>query len=110
MSRQEYTEIDNYNLSEMLFNRDERLIEMIKGLREERDYIFNKLTCEKCYLQEKLNKKENRIDKAIEYIEQFENIKAYYSWLEDGYEEYNYDEDFKKDILNILRGEDDESN
>lgn len=42
------------------------------------------------------------IDKAIEYIKQFEDIKAYYSWVEDGYEEYNYDEDFKKDILSIL--------
>ena len=51
----------------------------------------------------------DRIDKAIEYIEQFENIKAYYIWIEDGYEEYNYDEDFKKDILNILRGEDEET-
>lgn len=57
MSRQEYIEIDNYNLSEMLFNKDARLIEMIKGLREERDYIFNKLTCEKGYLEETLNKK-----------------------------------------------------
>ena len=48
---------------------------------------------------------QDRIKKAIEYIEKFEDIKAYYSYEENGYEEYNYDEDFKKDLLNILKGE-----
>ena len=104
MSRQEYTEIDNYNLSEMLFNRDERLIEMIKGLREERDYIFNKLTCEKGYLQEKLNKKENRIDKAIEYIEQCDEKIPMYSFPEKPV----IMKDAKKGLLDILRGKDNE--
>lgn len=89
MNRQEYIEIDNYNLSEMLFNRDERLIEMIKGLREERDYIFNKLTCEKGYLQEKLDKKEEKIDKAIEVLKLC-NSKC------------------SKEVIDILRGEDNE--
>jgi hypothetical protein len=93
MSRQEYTEIDNYNLSEMLFNRDERLIEMIKGLREERDYIFNKLTCEKGYLQEKLNIKEDIIDKAIEYINE--------NW---GHWCSNHCK-YATETINILRGE-----
>lgn len=93
MSRQEYTEIDNYNLSEMLFNRDERLIEMIKGLRVERDYLFNKLTCEKGYLQEILNKKEDRIDKTIEYIKENEK-------------EHGSLEENEKIILDILRGKD----
>ena len=99
MSRQEYTEIDNYNLSEMLFNRDERLIEMIKGLREERDYIFNKLTCEKGYLQEKLNKKEDRIDKAINHIE------THQLCYQSQYEEMS---GFDNHLLDILKGEDNE--
>ena len=44
------------------------------------------------------------IDKAIEYINKYESIKAYYEYIdEDGYEEYNYDENFKKDILDILK-------
>jgi hypothetical protein len=101
MNKEEYTEIDNYNLSEMLFNRDERLIEMIKGLREERDYIFNKLTCEKGYLQEKLNKKEYRIDKAIEYIEEHKEP------LHHSFDEPDCDywiATNPDDLLNILRG------
>lgn len=106
MSRQEYTEIDNYNLSEMLFNRDERLIEMINSLREERDYIFNKLTCEKGYLQEKLNKKEDRINQAIEYCEEITSREIDISDTD-----YDLGQDFTaRDILNILRGEDNESN
>ena len=40
----------------------------------------------------------------VEYINKFENIKAYYSYIECGYEEYNYDEDFKKELLDILKG------
>ena len=44
------------------------------------------------------------IDKAIEYINKCENIKAYYEYIdEDGYDEYNYDEDFKKELLDILK-------
>ena len=43
---------------------------------------------------------------AIEHINKFEDIKAYYSYEEDGYEEYNYDEDFKIDLLEILEGGD----
>ena len=104
MNRQEYTEIDNYNLSEMLFNRDERLIEMIKGLREERDYIFNKLTCEKGYLQEKLNKKENRIDKAIEYIEKHKQIAMFADLRKEGTHQYTIECD-ADDLSSILRGE-----
>lgn len=49
---------------------------------------------------------EERINEAIEYINKFEDIKAYYSYEEDGYEEYNYDEDFKIDLLEILEGGD----
>lgn len=47
-----------------------------------------------------------RINNALEYINSFESIRAYL----DGYSEYNYNEDFKKDILTILEGEDNESN
>jgi len=44
----------------------------------------------------------NKNIKAIEYINKFEDIRAYYSYEDNGYEEYNYDEDFKKDLLDIL--------
>ena len=44
------------------------------------------------------------IDKAIEFTNKYESIKAYYEYIdEDGYDEYNYDEDFKKELLDILK-------
>ena len=56
-------------------------------------------------LLEKENKKYKEvIDKAIKYINKYESIKAYYEYIdEDGYDEYNYDEDFKKELLDILK-------
>ena len=48
-------------------------------------------------------KQKEVIDKAIEYINKYESIKAYYEYIdEDGYDEYNYGEDFKKELLDIL--------
>ena len=47
-----------------------------------------------------------KIKNAIEYINKYEDIKAYYEYIDDdGYEEYNYDEDFKKELLHILQGD-----
>ena len=47
------------------------------------------------------------IDNAIEYINKYESIRAYYEYIdEDDYEEYNCDEDFKKELLGILKKED----
>lgn len=41
--------------------------------------------------------------KTIEYIKKYESIRAYYEYIdEDGYDEYNYNEDFKKELLEIL--------
>lgn len=58
------------------------------------------------FLIDRNDEKQDRIDKAVEYINKFESIKAYYEYIdEDGYDEYNYDDDFKEDILNILKGE-----
>ena len=55
-------------------------------------------------LQQQCKKQKEVIDKAIEYINKCENIKAYYEYIdEDGYDEYNYDEDFKKELLDILK-------
>ena len=73
-------EIKEINLSEMLFNRDERLL----------DYITN--------LQQ-------RIDKAIKYIEQevvfYDSYDGEDTMLEDLCERYY------KNLLNILNGDDD---
>ena len=56
--------------------------------------------------EQEIEELQEKIDKAVEYINKFESIKAYYEYTdEDGYDEYNYDDDFKKDILNILKGD-----
>ena len=55
-------------------------------------------------LQQQCKKQKEVIGKAIEYINKYESIKAYYEYIdEDGYDEYNYDEDFKKELLDILK-------
>ena len=55
-------------------------------------------------LQEENQKLKEVINNAIEHINKYENIRAYYEYIdEDGYEEYNCDEDFKKELLDILK-------
>ena len=55
-------------------------------------------------LQQQCKKQKEVIDNTIEYINKYESIKAYYEYIdEDGYDEYNYDEDFKKELLDILK-------
>ena len=66
---------------------------------ENNDKVVDKINWENQLLKTK-------IKNAIEYINKYENIKAYYEYIdEDGYEEYNYNEDFKKELLHILQGE-----
>ena len=49
------------------------------------------------------NNLQNRIDRAIEYIKHYETIRGYYEYVENGYDEYNYDEDLKEELLDILK-------
>lgn len=64
---------------------------------------FFKVAEENTRLLEQVKKQKEVIDKAIEHLNKYESIKAYYEYIdEDGYDEYNYDEDFKKEILEIL--------
>ena len=54
--------------------------------------------------EQQCKKQKEIIDKAIEYINKYESIRAYYEYIdEDGYDEYNNDEDFKKELLDILK-------
>ena len=48
---------------------------------------------------------QERIDRAVEYIKHYESIRGYYEYVECGYDEYNYEEDLKEDLLEILKGE-----
>lgn len=55
-------------------------------------------------LQQENKHQKEVIDEAVEYLNKYESIKAYYEYIdEDGYDEYNYDEDFKKELLDILK-------
>ena len=64
---------------EMAKREIERLNEIIKGLREERDYLFNKTTTESNYEIERLNNiiKEvrERLIKPSKFIERTERLK-----------------------------------
>ena len=66
--------------------------------------VFMELFNEMINWKEESQKQKEVIDKAIELINKYENIKAYYEYIdEDDYDEYNYDEDFKKELLDILK-------
>ena len=42
------------------------------------------------------------IKEVREYINHYETIRGYYEYEELGYDEYNYDEDVKQELLEIL--------
>ena len=53
----------------------------------------------------KIHQLQERIAKAVECIEHYESIRGYYEYVECGYDEYNYEEDLKEELLEILKGE-----
>ena len=87
--------------------------EILKENAENNDKVVDKvnwdnqlLKKENQKLKEQLQKQKEVNNKAIKYINKYENIKAYYEYIdEDGYEEYNYNEDFKKELLHILESD-----
>ena len=60
---------------------------------------MNKDLKDACEVIERL--KEDKKE-AMEYINHYDSIRGYYCYQELGYDEYNYDEDLKKDLLEIL--------
>ena len=72
---------------------------ILKENAENNDKVVDKINWENQLLKTK-------IKNAIEYINKYENIKAYYEYIdEDEYDEYNYDEDFKEELIHILQGD-----
>lgn len=100
-----YVQIEEYRNPNNCFNTNEyNDFEDYCTLRE----IFNpfEMFYENKKLKEQLQKQKEVNNKAIKYINKYENIKAYYEYIdEDGYEEYNYNEDFKKELLHILESD-----
>ena len=75
---------------------DNRTIEEIKKNE-------TKLINEIKKLEQQCKKQREVIDKAIEYIKHYETIRGYYEYEECGYDEYNYEEDLKEELLDILK-------
>ena len=71
-------------------------INLVKKTYEELQDEVIKLTTDKFLLKTK-------IENAIEYIKHYETIRGYYEYEECGYDEYNYEEDLKEELLNILK-------
>ena len=95
---------------EEYYKRIERINDKFKTDRVSADEEYQ-LVCQKNYLstkyiehlEQQCKKQKEVIDNTIEYINKYESIRAYYEYIdEDGYDEYNCDEDFKKELLDIL--------
>ena len=71
-------------------------INLVKKTYEELQDGVIKLTNDKFLLKTK-------IENAIEYIKHYETIRGYYEYEECGYDEYNYEEDLKEELLDILK-------
>lgn len=71
-------------------------INLVKKTYEELQDEVIKLTTDKFLLKTK-------IDDAIEYIKHYETIRGYYEYEECGYDEYNYEEDLKEELLDLLK-------
>ena len=71
-------------------------INLVKKTYEELQDEVIKLTTDKFLLKTK-------IENAIECIKHYENIRGYYEYQECGYDEYNYEEDLKEELLDILK-------
>ena len=71
-------------------------INLVKKTYEELQDEVIKLTTDKFLLKTK-------IENAIEYIKHYETIRGYYEYQECGYDEYNYEEDLKEELLEMLK-------
>ena len=87
--------------------KNERLMMSKEEARNRAKELLNEnqvdLITKYMFLEQRYKKQKEIIDKAIKHINKYESIKAYYEYIdEDGYDEYNCNEDFKKESLDIL--------
>ena len=54
-------------------------------------------------LQKENARLKDKIEKVIECVNHYESIKGYYEYEECGYDEYNYEEDLKEELLELLK-------
>lgn len=96
-------------------SREELALELVKAWCMQpstavRGYCFRDVLENYEIALERMNKIEitelqERVYKAIECIKHYESIRGYYEYVECGYDEYNYEEDVKEELLEILKGE-----
>lgn len=53
-------------------------------------------------LKQEIERLHSIIKEVREYINHYETIRGYFEYEELGYDEYNYEEDLKKELLEIL--------
>ena len=87
--------------------KNERLMMSEEEARKRAKELLNEnqvdLITKYMFLEQQCKKQKEVIDNIIEHINKYESIRAYYEYIdEDGYDEYNCDEDFKKELLDIL--------
>lgn len=88
--------------------KNERLMMSKEEARNRAKELLNEnqvdLITKYMFLEQQCKKQKEVIDKTIEYINKYQSIEAYYEYIDEyGYDEYNYDEDFKKELLDILK-------
>ena len=54
-------------------------------------------------LQQENARLKDKIEKVIECVNHYETIRGYYEYEECGYDEYNYEEDLKEELLELLK-------
>lgn len=90
----------DFEKERLMMNEDEARERIGELLNESQAGLLTKYM----FLEQKVEKQKEVIDEAVKYLNKYESIKAYYEYIdEDGYDEYNYDEDFKKKLLDILK-------
>jgi hypothetical protein len=85
-----FISLDVLNKYVKIIQENQQLKEKLNGVYEERDYLFNKLSIEKKYLQE-------RINKAMEYMK-YNATSNYFDKEKNMYRR-------EEDLLEILKGE-----
>ena len=86
--------INGYYQSNIKTSRNEDSVYAMKYANQQ--MLIDKLQQENARLKDK-------IEKIIEYVNHYETIRGYYEYEECGYDEYNYEEDLKEELLEKLK-------
>ena len=103
---EEWFNCNDFEYSNSYINKLQQENEILKENAENNDKVVDKINWENQLLKKENKQLKEVINKAIKCINKYEDIKAYYEYIdEDEYNEYNYNEDFKKELIHILQGD-----